>query len=66
MLIAIIITEVFYEVKDTYFTNEVEAMNVIQIQSMILLTITLLTNLWSLGPCGSAGWSSTSESPIAN
>ena len=65
MLSALILTELFYDVKDTYFTNEVEAMSMCCDKSLILIAITLITDFWGLA-CGATPWTSlVDESPIA-
>ena len=54
-----------YDVKDTYFTNEVEAMTICCDKSMILIGIALLTDLGGF-VCGGTPWTSNfEESPIA-
>ena len=63
MLFALILTEMMYDVKDTYFTNEVEAMSMCCDKSIILLAICLVTDFWGL-ICGATPWITSSESPI--
>lgn len=66
MLSALILTEMFYDVKDTYFTNEVEAMSLCCDKSIILIAITLVTDFWGL-IFGNSPWTSlTEQSPIAS
>ena len=66
MLFALILTEMFYDVKDTYFTNEVEAMTICCDKSMILIILAIVTDFgWLL--CGGTPWTSIEdESPIAS
>ena len=66
MLFALILTEMLYDVKDTYFTNEVEAMSICSDKSMILILVAIVTDFGSLA-CGGTPWTSnTEESPIAS
>ena len=64
MLIALVLTELFYDVRDTYFTNDAEAMAVCAVKSIILLAITIFTDFGAL-VCGATPWTSTDASPIA-
>ena len=54
-------TELMYDVTLTYFTNEVEAMNVCSVAAVALLTIQLVIVGFS---CFTTPWSSTNESPL--
>ena len=63
MLAALVITEFMYDVKDTYFTNEKEAMSTCCIKSIVLLAISFITDFW--GIVFGTLWSTTAESPIA-
>ena len=61
MLVSLILTELMYDVTLTYFTNEVEAMNVCSVAAVALLTIQLVIIGFS---CFTTPWSSTVESPL--
>ena len=63
MLAALIVTELMYDVRDTYFTNEKEAMSSCCMKSIVLLSASLITDFW--GVCCGTLWSTTPESPLA-
>ena len=58
------ITEVLYDLKYTYFTNEVQAMQVCAYKSIFLLSFTLFTTFLRI-LLGKTYWTSSTESPIA-
>ena len=45
MLGALIITELMYDVKNTYFIHEMEALNECSVLSIFLLSISMVTGL---------------------
>ena len=63
MLLSLTTTEVFYDVKDTYFTNDESALASCRMTSIVLLTTVIFTDLFSL-LVGSTPWSWGEESPL--
>ena len=45
MLIALIVTELLYDVRDTYFVNDESAMKVCSLKIAIILAIVIVTDL---------------------